>query len=102
MELRIHGNIAVKPVPIRLLALCTLGSENPNVPCTGPCSRQVAYCGAQTAPVNRLTAWQDCALACNHPSGDNCSLHTAATGFAATLLQEINDCRCQHAPRHCR
>jgi DNA-binding NarL/FixJ family response regulator len=42
--------------------------------------RQAGYCGAQTAPVNRLTAWQDCALACGHPAGDYCSLHNAATG----------------------
>jgi hypothetical protein len=27
----LHGNIAVKPLPIRLLALCPLGSGNPKV-----------------------------------------------------------------------
>jgi DNA-binding NarL/FixJ family response regulator len=41
---------------------------------------QADYCGAQTVAVNRLTAWQDCALASGHPAGDYCSLHNAATG----------------------
>src|SRR5258708_22401755 len=97
----LHGNIAPKPLPIRLLALgAAMSGRQRTFRKAGLCSQHPAFCGAQTARVNRLTTWRYCALACNHPSGDNYSLFKAGTGFPATLSQEINDCRCQQGPRH--
>jgi hypothetical protein len=50
------------------------------------------YCGAQTVRINRVNAWQYCALASNRPSGDNCAEKLAwqasksGHGFAAIPL----------------
>ena len=69
--------------------------------------RRLPYCGAQTGTINRFTAWQYCALAWEPPAGDiigetRLTSTESGHGFVSTGLQEIDDCRCQHSPRHCR
>src|SRR5258708_18102500 len=102
MDLQIHGNIAVKPLPIRLLALGAAMSvrlrmvQRPDYVAVPGVLRCTSW------RVNRLTTWQYCALACNHRSGDNCSLYKAARCLPQRsrrkYSQEINDCPSQHAP----
>ena len=73
----LHGNIAVKPAPIRLLALYTVGHS---------VGRRTLMCRSSIAGVivalswllrrtnraiNRFAFWHNCMLACHGSSEDN-------------------------------
>src|ERR1700733_6723355 len=89
------GNIGAKPHPIRLLALypAMSGSHQDGF-------RLEPVAAHKSWRINRFAARQYCALACERPSEDNCSRKNSPGSptkrsrvFAATLSQEINDCR---------
>src|SRR5260370_40282912 len=98
MELQVHGNIAVKPLPIRLLALGAAMSVRLRMVQRPDYVAVPGVLRCTSRRVNRLTTRQYCALASDDPSGDNLQPPQSRRRFAATLSQEINDCRCQHAP----
>src|SRR4051794_34403550 len=96
MELQIQGNIAVKALPIRLLALCTIeGSHAPPVRTLDQGMFGKSCCIAQSGPINCFTAGQHWRLATSPRSGDNCcslgSLGGPPNGrrLAATVSQDI-------------
>ncbi len=98
-----QGNIAVKPLPIRLLALPTAISGRREFQ-TAPSRDGTAPIAAHNRVVNRFDPWHYCALVCGRATEDNCTDNpsTAVTDSIVTLQQEINDHRRQHAPHYRR